>query len=162
MHSSRICTVYFSGCLYGGGGGALPLGLGVSASGSGGGVVSTSGFRVCLPLHLEVFASRSEGCQPLGRGGVYHTPWPHTHTHTHTYPLHLLDTPLTNPLWTEWLTDRCKTVPCHKLRLRAVMNYWRLILKIWLNTMLSDLTDQDKKTRFPDRTTQVHISIPQT
>ena len=55
MHSSRMRTARFSGCLYQG--------------------VSNSESRGCLVLGPW-------GCLPLGIWGVYHTSSPHTHLHS--------------------------------------------------------------------------------
>ena len=35
-----------------------------------------------------------------------------------------------DPLWTKWLTDRCKNIPFPQLLLRTVMNYYQWIL-VW-------------------------------
>ena len=106
MHSSRMHTTHFSGHLYGG---CLPLGPG----------------DICLWV-WGVSASWSREClsnTPFSPPTPFHPPFQNTpfhHTPSQT-PFHPL--PFHHPLWTEWLTDRCKNITLSQTSFAHDKNY---------------------------------------
>ena len=94
MHSIRMRTTRFIGRL----GGSLPRGVCVRG---------VCVFRGCLPgWCVQVVSTRRVSAQGVctGECTAFHCMLGYTHT----------------PLWTEWVTDRCKNIFYQQLRLRAV------------------------------------------